>query len=289
MMKKYLLLLSALLILFAMKTDKDAYKIFRNGGKVTDYYDLVKEAEKAQVIFFGEIHNNSVVHWLQLELTKDLFRETDSNIILGAEMFEADDQIILDEYLQGKIATKNFESEAKIWDNYKTDYKPLVEFAKKNNIPFVATNIPRRYASLVNKQGFESLDSLTAEAKKYIAPLPVQYDPELKGYKSMLDMMEGSKQHVSENLPKAQAIKDATMAHFISENLRDGKVFIHYNGAYHSENYEGILWYLKLLRPDIKTLTITTVEQDDMSDLNEESHNLADFMILTPSSITRTH
>jgi len=48
--------------------------------------------------------------------------------------------------------------------------------------------------------------------------------------------------HGGENLPKAQALKDATMAFFISENYIFGKIFIHFNGAYHSDNYEEILW-----------------------------------------------
>jgi uncharacterized iron-regulated protein len=250
---------------------------------------MIKDATQSQVVFFGEMHDNSICHWLELEFTKDLFSE-DSNLILGAEMFETDNQLLLDEYLAGKISTKGFEAEAKLWKNYKTDYKPLVEFAKEHKLQFIGTNIPRRYASLVNKEGFEGLDSLTADAKKYIAPLPVKYDPELKGYKSMLEMMgEGSKEHASDNLPKAQAIKDATMAWFISTNMADGKIFIHYNGAYHSENYEGIIWYLKLLRSDVKILTITTVEQDNIEELAEESRNLADYIILTPSSITRTY
>jgi uncharacterized iron-regulated protein len=288
MLKKLTLIVPVVILLLAMKTDKEAFKVYRNGGKSAEYSDMLKDAREAQVVFFGEMHDNSICHWLEFEFTKDLF-SLDSNLILGAEMFETDNQLILNEYLAGEMSTKVFESEARLWKNYKTDYKPLVEFAKEKRLPFIATNIPRRYAALVNKEGFEGLDSLTADAKKYIAPLPVKYDPELKGYKSMLDMGEGSKEHASDNLPKAQAIKDATMAWCISENMADGSIFIHYNGAYHSENYEGIIWYLKLLRPDVKILTITTVEQDNMEELAEESRNLADYIILTPSSITRTY
>lgn len=288
MYKKLTFILPVVILLLAMKTDKEAFKVYRNGGKSAEYNDMLKDARESQVVFFGEMHDNSICHWLELEFTKDLF-SVDSNLILGAEMFETDNQLILNEYLAGEMSTKTFESEARLWKNYKTDYKPLVEFAKEKSLPFIGTNIPRRYASLVNKEGFEGLDSLTADAKKYIAPLPVKYDPELKGYKSMLDMGQGSKEHASDNLPKAQAIKDATMAWFISTNMADGKIFIHYNGAYHSENYEGIIWYLKLLRPDVKILTITTVEQDDIAELSEESHNLADYIICTPTSITRTY
>lgn len=69
----------------------------------------------------------------------------------------------------------------------------------------------------MNRNGFEGLDSLDAAAKTYIAPLPVAYDAELPGYKSMIEMMGGQGGHVNENLPKAQAVKDATMAYFINK------------------------------------------------------------------------
>ncbi len=290
MMKIFSLLM--LLVLFvAMKGDKPAYILFNGEGKQVKYKDLVEDALNADIVFFGEQHNNPISHWLELELTKDLFAGKKAGLILGAEMFERDNQLLLDEYLSDVIATKNFEKEVKLWDNYTTDYKPLVEFAKTNKLPFIATNIPRRYASLVNKKGFEGLDSLSAEAKKYIAPLPVKYDPELKGYKSMLEMMEGQGggSHVTQNLPKAQAIKDATMAYSILENWKPGMIFLHYDGAYHSDNYEGIVWYLKQEKPELKILTISTVEQDTIDSLSDDSMKLADFIICVPADMTKTY
>lgn len=277
-------------LLIAMKGDIPAYMFFNAEGKRTNFKNLVKEASEADVVLFGEQHNNPIVHWLQLELTKELFDKKQNDLVLGAEMFESDDQLLLDEYLSGKIAAKNFEAEAKIWKNYKTDYKPLVEFAKNHGLNFIGTNIPRRYASLVHKKGFEGLDSLSTDAKELIPPLPVKYDPELKGYKSMLEEMQGmGGAHVNSNLPKAQAIKDATMAHFILKNWEKGKLFLHYNGTYHSENYEGIMWYLKQENPDLKILTISTVDQDTITDLKEEFKNVADFILCVPADMTKTY
>jgi uncharacterized iron-regulated protein len=281
-----------LIVLFAaMKGDKPAYILYNADGKEVKYKKMLEDALKADIVFFGEQHNNPISHWLQLELTKDLFNEKKGNLILGAEMFETDNQLLLDEYLSGQIGQKNFEKEAKLWDNYNTDYKPLVEFAKTNQLTFVATNIPRRYASLVNKKGFEGLDSLTADAKKYIAPLPVKYDPELKGYKSMLEMMAGQPGggHATENLPKAQAIKDATMANSILKHWKPGKTFLHYNGAYHSDNYEGIIWYLQQEKPKLKILTISTIEQDTIDSMKDESLKLADYIICVPTEMTKTY
>jgi hypothetical protein len=142
---------------------------------------------------------------------------------------------------------------------------------------------------LVNKSGFEGLDSLTIEAKTFLPPLPVAYDPELKGYKDMIEMMGGPGDHVTPNIAKAQAIKDATMAYFILKNRSDGKVFIHYNGTYHSNNFEGIVWYIRQSRPDLRIMTIASVEQDDLDTLEEENQNLADFTLCIPSSMCKTY
>jgi len=286
--KILLIILSVTLI--SMKGDKEAYQYFNVKGGQAKYKALLKDAVQADVVFFGELHNNPISHWMQLELTKDLYDEKGDQLVLGAEMFESDNQLLLDEYLGGTIKQGSFEKEARLWNNYKTDYKPLVEFARDNNLPFIATNIPRRYASIVHSSGFEGLDELSDEAKALFAPLPVAYDPELKGYKAMIEMMAGmGSGHANENLPKAQAIKDATMAHFILENWKTGQLFIHYNGTYHSNDFEGIVWYLKAAKPLLKILTIASVEQDTISPLKEENVGIADYILCVPTDMTKTY
>ena len=274
----------------AFKADKPAYKLYNDKGKESSYEKLIKDASEADIVFYGELHNDPVSHWLELEITKDLYKAKGENLILGAEMFERDDQLIIDEYLNNMYESTKFEPEAKLWTNYKTDYKPLLEFAKENKLLFIATNIPRRYASMVNRSGFEILDSLSDEARKYIAPLPVKYDPELKCYKDMLEMAGGNGMaHANENLPKAQAIKDATMAFSILQHWAEGKTFFHYNGSYHSSNFEGIIWYLLQSNPDLKIVTIETVLQENISDLEEENLGIASYVVCVPESMTKTY
>ena len=277
-------------ISLAFKSDKPAYKLFDSAGKEAAYAQLIKEASQADIVFYGELHNDPLSHWLEIEITKDLHAVVGDNLILGAEMFERDDQLVINEYLDNMYESDKFEPEAKLWKNYKTDYKPLLEFAREKNLMFVASNIPRRYASMVNKSGFEILDSLSYEAKQYIAPLPPLYDPELKGYKDMLNMGgRNNMAHVNENLPKAQAIKDATMAHSILEYWEEGKTFIHYNGSYHSRNFEGILWYLLQAEPDLNIVTVETVIQEDISELEEDNKGIASYVVAVPGSMTKTY
>jgi uncharacterized iron-regulated protein len=91
-------------------------------------------------VLFGEHHDNSVVHWLQLEFTKDLAEK--KPLVLGAEMIEADNQKQLNQYLNGEINQKQFDSTARLWNNYKTDYKPLVDFAKVKKHSFYRYQCP---------------------------------------------------------------------------------------------------------------------------------------------------
>jgi uncharacterized iron-regulated protein len=288
-MRITVLILFVCLTITSFGQDKPAYKVFTGEGKKSDYEDIIKETSKSDFVFFGELHDNPIAHWLELELTKSLYAVKARNLMLAAEMFETDNQILIDEYFAGIIKESSFETEIRKWSNYSTDYKPLLNFAKENGLKFVASNIPRRYAAVVATGGFEALEKISADGKKFIPPLPVEYDPELPCYKDMLSMGGDAKSHSSPNIPKAQAIKDATMAYSILKNWQKGKYVLHFNGSYHSDRHMGIIWYLKRNNPDVKVSTIATVLQDDINKLNNEFKGTADFIIVVPSSMTKTY
>lgn len=279
-----LLLGFCLFTILVSAQQKPAYVLYNAKGKKIGYEKMIRILAEKDIVLFGEFHNNPIAHWLQLEVTTSLKQSRE--LVMGAEMFEQDNQEALDMYLQGKIKAKGLDSMARLWKNYPTDYAPLVNFAKENHIAFAASNVPRRYASMVSKGGFGALDTISAKEKTWIAPLPIAYDPELPGYKKMMEMMGG---HSGENLPKAQAIKDATMAYFILQYYKPGSLFIHFNGSYHSDNYEGILWHLKNKKPELKYGTITTVSQKDVNSLLAENLGRADFIICVADNMTTTY
>jgi uncharacterized iron-regulated protein len=262
----------------------EAYNIFNAKGKPVSTKTMLKDLENADIILFGEFHNNPISHWLEYEIS--YYLSTKHKIILGAEMFESDNQYDLTRYIKGEIDKPAFDSLVRLWPNYETDYSQLVMLSKKIGSEFIATNIPRKYAKMVHQDGFEALDSLPAEEKQWIAPLPIDYDPELGCYKKMTGMMMG---HSSPNLPKAQAIKDATMAYFILKNYQDGHIFIHFNGAFHSDNYEGILWYLKKLKPELRYITISTVSQNYVNKLYDDNKGIADYIICVDNNMTTSY
>jgi len=282
-MKNIFRLFFLLFSAFIFSQNKVAYQLFDAKGKKTTYEKLLKKSEKSELILFGEYHDNPISHWLELGLAKDLHKK--KNIILGAEMFEKDNQDQLNQYIRAEIDQKAMDTLTRLWNNYKTDYKPIVDFAKTNQLDFIATNIPRRYASMVYKNGLEALDSLSANEKKWIAPLPIKYDASLSQYQKMLEMAQG---HAGDNFPKAQAIKDATMGNSIVNNLKENAVFIHYNGSFHSDFFQGIYWYVIQERRNLKIITITTVTQEDLSRLEEEHIGRADFILVVDNDMTKT-
>lgn len=287
-MKKYLLLSIVFVTFLSMKNEKAAYRLFEQNGNKASYKEMLKEASEADIVFLGELHDNPICHWLEYELTADLYAERGKNLILGAEMFESDNQLIVNEYLGGLIKEKDFESQARLWPNYKTDYKRLLNFARDSSLAFVATNIPRRYAAMINKSGCDALNTLDKNAYQFIAPLPLKYDSTLSCYADMYKMMGDAPTHSTRNIACAQNSKDATMAYFILKNFIKGKIFLHFNGSYHSDRFQSIIWHLKQADPSLKIVTISSVEQKHTDKLEKESEGLANYIIVIPETMSKS-
>ncbi len=288
-MKK--IILSLLLFSFAFSYGQQwpAYRIYSKAGKPVGAEFMAKKLSKYDVVLFGELHNNSINHWLQLRLAKSLFKHKKDRLVLGAEMFERDNQTGLNGYLAGKLPAKQLTDSVRLWNNFVTDYKPLLDFAKKEKLDFVATNVPRRYASQVAKQGLASLDTLPQPDKRWIAQLPITVSLKTPGYAAMKKMMgdhADGKQIM--NFVAAQAIKDATMAESISNNRRGEQLFLHFNGDYHSKEYGGIYWYLKQQNPALKIAVISIFETEDQN-LAMPTGVVTEFNLVLPADMIRTY
>ncbi|MBX2815209.1 MAG: ChaN family lipoprotein [Saprospiraceae bacterium] len=264
--------------------EHEAFRLYNAQGKKTSFKKLYRSIDRSEVVFFGEAHDLSVCHWLELELLK--YMNENGTVVLGMEMFESNEQSQLDHLSSGAIALSTLEQHVDLWSNFETDYQPLIEYALQHDIRIIGTNTPDHLPRRVFREGFEFLDSLSQEEKAFLPPLPIPYDSSLPGYQAMLAMEHGDMN--SENFPKAQAIRDATMAYFILKNLGSTPL-LHVNGSYHSNDNEGICWYVQKHRPDTKITTISTVTQPKVSRLNKDHLGKADFIICVPESMTRTY
>ena len=275
-----------------MAQGKPAYKLYKNNGKAAKYDKMIKDLAKSDMVFFGEYHDNPISHWLQLEMCKSFYAIKRDQLFLGAEMFESGSQLVIDEYLNGFYSEDKMIREiAQIWGNYQTDYKPLLDFAKENELRFIATNIPRRYASMINKMGMDALQKLSPEALKMIGPeLETYFDPTVKAYADMAEMMGG---HVSVNMlhmQMAQASKDATMAHFSLKNYQPEDLLFHFEGSYHSNYGQGIIWWIHKIQPGLTIKSITTVMQSEWDDMtDDEKETIAQYIIVVADDMTKTN
>jgi len=269
--------------LFSQK-DK-AFVIYNSAGKKASYKQMKQLAFKNQIVFFGEFHDNPISHWLEFELMIDLFEKHESNLVLSFEMFERDQQTVLTNYLEGKLTDSQFKDSCRLWPNYETDYKPLIDFAKDKQLKVIAANIQRKYASLLFKKGRNALYSLSPIVKSQMVAINFPLDTTLSQYQE-IQKMGG---HMGLNMVEAQAIKDATMAKFILEAMKKETFILHFNGAFHSDFKQGILWYIWKEKPDTKIMTISTVTQENIYKFEKEHLGKADFIICVPESMTRTH
>ncbi|MEJ6797969.1 MAG: ChaN family lipoprotein [Crocinitomicaceae bacterium] len=262
----------------AYSQNSTPYVLVNFKGKKTSWKKLIKQMNQSDVIFFGEEHNCVMAHWLTKQLLLEWTKTDSLNKSFVLEMFERDQQSSLDSLIQGKFELKDLPKHTATWSNYETDYSPFLELALQKKMPIVASNIPRKYASLLFKQNRDSLKALPQEERNYICPLDFPVDRELSQYKQLIEM----EQHMSgKNFVEAQAIKDATMAESVFKELKKGNKVFHLNGSYHSDFQQSILWYLEYYKPGSKTVTISIVRQDGKK-LSDEMKGRADFIFVIP-------
>lgn len=275
----------------AAAQDKPAYQLFKNNGKKVKYEKMIKDLAESDMVFFGEYHTDPISHWMQLEMSKSFFEIKGDKLFFGAEMFENGNQLVINEYLSGLYAEDKMIPEiTQMWKNYSTDYKPLLDFAKENDLRFIATNIPRRYASMINKKGIEALKELSPEARAMIGPdLEKYFDPTVKAYAEMADMMGEHAPPNMLNIQTAQAAKDATMAHFSLMNFNPGDFLFHFQGYYHSNHEQGIIWWINKIRPGLSIKSVTTVTQTEWNEMtDDEKSTIANYIIVVADGMTQS-
>lgn len=264
-----------------------SHAFYSSVGQLISYDEVIEKLEKSEIVLLGELHDHAAVHWIEKRIIFDLAARKD--LVIGGEFMERDNQLLIDEYLKGWVNDKRFEAAARLWPNYETDYKPIMQFARDSGIYFVATNVPRRYASIVSQFGLDTLKSLPEGSKAYLPALPISFQLSTPGYQEMLEMMGAHAGDASSiNFVQAQALKDAAMAEAISQNWSKNKLFVHINGDFHSANYGGIYHYLKSILPNAKISTLKVYSDNDLR-FQSDWTSVGDIILVVPEDFTRTH
>lgn len=247
---------------------------------------MIRQAARADVIFFGEQHDDPATHRAQLA-TLAALGNRGRPVVLSLEMFERDVQGAVDDYLAGRISEPDFLARSRPWERYMTDYRAVVELARARGWTVVASNVPRRHASSVSRKGLVALDSLTPPERVLVArDLACPRD---RYYQRFAAQMSGhsagngpasaadsaTMRSMTDRFYEAQCIKDETMAESIVQALDRagrGAVLLHLDGAFHSDFGLGTAERVRRRRPTLRTVVISAVPVDDPA-----ASNLADY------------
>lgn len=268
--------------------EKDSFILVNGKGKKAKLTKMKDDLDDFKLIFFGEEHDNVVAHQMTLELMRylqDELNEDGASMSFALEMFERDQQACLDSLQNGLFSLTKLGEHTRLWSNYSTDYAPLLSFCLEENIPIIASNIPREYASFLFKNGREALKEKVGLDTAFLCDLGFPVDTTLSQYAALKEMAV----HMNAlNFIEAQAIKDATMARSIVEELQKGKVVFHLNGCYHSDYHQGILWYVQR-RMKVKALTISVVSYDGEFVWDKKFKGKADYIFFISSEIEKSY
>lgn len=285
-------ILIAILIWFPIytfgQTPAQSYKIYdvkKQKGISLD--DLVADVKNIDVLFFGEEHNDSIGHELEVELFSKIAKAYPKTA-LTLEMFHTDTQPIINEYLSGLISEKNFIKEARAWNNYK-DYKAMIEYAKANNLPVIGGNGAARYSNAVTKSGLSILSTFPAESKIFLPPLPI--DTATGRYHDKFIETLGGHNMGGMKIYQTQNFWDASMSWSIARYLKSNKrskVF-QVNGRFHSDEHLGTFAKLKQQMPALKLANISCFSADDFNNPDWKKYSLfGDYIIVTDPAVKRS-
>ena len=267
-MNKYIktLLLSTALLCFGAGSVSAAQFSDAKSGKELTATQLAQKLAKYDVVFFGEYHDQGEIHKSEAELLEALHKIKGEKLALSMEMFEADNQEKLDSFLAGSLSEEDFLATSRPWPNYKTDYAPLVNFAKEHKMPVVAANVPRFLAAHVAKNN-ASTEGIEAQYQKWLPKHT--YAPE-GAYKDKFYAQMNSPEAPMKMPPArlaavyaAQCLKDDKMAESMAafSDAHKKMQVLHINGCFHSDAHLGTAQKLEALRPELKVAVITPLER----------------------------
>lgn len=257
--------------------EKEFTIIQTSGMERISFNDFVKKISSYDIIIFGEKHDDGYTHDLEFLTFNELIGKN-KKVALSLEMFETDVQHIMDSFLNDQMTEKEFLNRSRPWANYENDYRKIVLLAKENRLSVIASNIPRKFASIISKEEKDSLLKIENIKNFIFEPVNDMTSYKEKFFQFMSQILPQSPMgHLNdEKTFLAQLFKDATMAGSIKNFLlknKDYKVY-HLCGEFHSNYHLGIYTQLKAILPEKKVVTIAVVDSQNFDP------TLADFLFI---------
>lgn len=263
-----------------------------SSGRAISFDELVSTASRADVVFFGEQHDDPETHFAEFALLEAIGRVR-PRVVVSLEMFERDVQPLLDDYLAGRIPESEFLATSRPWERYATDYRALVLLARARGWPVIAANVPRPIASAVGRKGLAALDTLPAASRAWAArdntcPHDTYFDrfaETMKGHGGPGTAADSAAARaMTQRFYEAQCVKDETMGESIARAAaaHPGAIVVHFDGAFHSDFGLGTAERARRRMPGATTVVVTAVPVVDLAaPASADATSRAQFVILT--------
>lgn len=286
------------------KDDPRRLPMFTGNGCAIGWTDLLNAVEWAEIIIIGEQHDDAMGHAFQLAVMQDTLAHW-PRAILSMEMLERDQQMLVEDYLDGYISQEFFVRRAGIsrwgghegaWNDW---YQPIVDVAKDARTRVIAANAPRRYVRLARMHGYGYLRGMSRDRRAlFDLPRRIPRDAYRDRFYDVMLSMRGHgdddeydaeadsaarlvQDDAIEATFRSQMMWDATMAKSIirARPSRDRKI-VHLVGRFHSDFEGGLVTEIRRPRPTARILAISMAPLE-ATHLRDDDEHRADIIVYT--------
>ncbi len=264
----------------------------RTGESVT-FEAMLDALAEADAVFLGETHVDETTHRVELAVYEGLLARRNGMVVLAMEMFARDVQSTLDAYLDGRIDEAEFLAEARPWRNYRSAYRPLIERARADGRPVVASNIPRSLTRRIAMEGASALETLEGDERLHtpaevFANTPAYWKRVDNAVRGHLAMMRGGGGDDDQRLLSTQTLWDNTMGESCSLALdaHRGYSVLHVNGGFHSAYWDGTVRQFQLRKPKARVLTVDITATPNPAVAELGGIPVADYIVMAEARAT---
>lgn len=196
---------------------------------------MLDDLATVRMVFVGEFHTVKRHHRVQADILRGL-SDRNKKLALGMEMFNIDQQPILDRWQAGGAGFGKLLELLGLdrWTNLH-DYAPLIMLCRDKGIPIVALNAPDSLVKAVARKGIDGLEAKQlARIPKDVTDIDPLYDRLLRMRLRVHRAFEGK---TLDNIVLAQALRDSIMARaaisFLESPRGSGRSMVVVAGAGH--------------------------------------------------------
>ncbi|NAW64667.1 ChaN family lipoprotein [Photobacterium halotolerans] len=232
-----------------------------SGAELTEQA-LANALSDADIVLVGEWHSHPGTHLLQARLLAALYANN-PRLALSMEQFTRDKQQVVDQFLHGEIGEQVLIKQGNAWPNYESDYRPLVDFARQQQLDVIAANAPKSIVRCVGRYGADYLNRLPAAERKWVAQSLTLKNDRYK--EKFTESMHHGDPAQSERQFAAQTSWDDTMAESMVNYLRahPGHQIMHVAGRFHTAEGLGTASRILSRNPALKVVMVTPVTADN--------------------------